>query len=290
MNAIRNRIAIPCLALALSLTLPLAQSATVFETSFGSADGYSTGALTHANWSVNNAGDNTQWIVQQDSANPSAPTSLGSGRHPAALSGTQLLWFSPNTTGVSANQTALLTFAPVSSRLQEPFIVSLDLFASPTGGSGQSFTMHLARDNNATATTAPRISLTSSSTSSMNLNVWDGGTSTSGGVSLPKDTWLRFELSVNASASSAGTYTVSVYQLDSSGSIVGTLYSSTALAYTLSSGFNSLRFLTNSSRTDYWIDSITVSTIPEPGVTGLLAGALALLASTRRSRRLAPRD
>lgn len=282
MNTARKRILLSGFVV-LGLAAPLARSATVFQTSFESADGYPTDALSNSNWTLTNAGNNTQWIVQEDGTTPSAPTSLTSGKHPVSASGSQMLWFSPNTTNVSANQIAVLTFA--TTKLQEPFTVSLDLYASPTGGAGQSFTMHLARDDNSSATTAPRLSFTNVNTSTMSLNVWDGGSSTTGVVTLPKDSWLRFEMSVNASTVSTGTYTVSVYQLDSSGSVTGTLYTSDALAYTLSSGFNSLRFLTNSSRTDYWIDNITVSTIPEPSTTTALAGAAALLATACLRRR-----
>ena len=272
----------------LLVVLP-APAQVIYSTNFSSPD-YTVGALSNSAWTITNSGNNTQWIVEEDSTNPSAPTSLPSGKQPISPLGDQLLWFSPNTTNVSANQVALLTFASSDSRLQEPFKLTMDMLASPTGGAGQSFTMHLARDNAATTTTAPRFSFTSVGTSTMSLNVWDAGVSTTNVATLPKNSWLRFELDVNASLSSNGTYTVKVYSVDSSGTIIDTLYTSGSLDYTLSSGFNSMRFLTNASRTDYWVSGITVAAVPEPQTIILLMGVGASLLLFRRRRSICKKE
>ena len=252
-----NRIYIFCLFSLLGL-LPSPAAADIFSTNFSSLE-YMVGPLSNSVWTMSNEGSNTQWIVEEDSTKPSAPTSLPSGKHPTLTPENQLLWLSPNTTNVSSNQVAVLSFVPSDSLLQEPFTLTLDIFASPTGGAGQSFTMHLARDTSPSLTTSPRISFTSIGTSTMSLNVWDAGNSTTNVATLPKNSWLRFELKVDASSSKHGTYTVTVYSLDSSGRVIDTLYTSEELDYTVSEGFSSLRFLTNSSRTDYWLAAITLT-------------------------------
>lgn len=251
----------------LILTALSVHAAPIFTTNFSSPD-YTVGALSNPAWTITDAGSNTQWIAQEDSTNPSAPTSLSSGRQPLSPTGTQMLWLSPNTTNVSANQVALLNFS--STRVQEPFKLTMDIMASPTGGPGQSFVMHLAQSTNPTATTAPRIAFTSISPSAMSLDVWDNGTSITSVVSLPKNSWLRFELNVNASTARDGSYTVTVYSIDSTGAVTGTLYTSAALDYSLTGGFDSVRLLTNSSRTDYWVSEIAV--VPEPKPLALLMG------------------
>lgn len=279
--SLQNRATLFCMLLLLS-ALPSRAATVISSTNFSSPD-YTVGALSNSAWTISNAGANTQWIVEEDSTNPFAPTSLASGKHPTSPLGTQLLWFSANTSNISANQVATYSFASSESRLQEPFKLTLDIFASPTGGSGQSFTVHLARDTSSSATTAPRFSFTSTNTSSMSLNVWDAGVSTSNVASLPKNSWLRFELDVNASSSKDGTYTITVYSIDNAGEVTGTLYTSDPLDYSLSEGFNSLRFLTNSSRTDYWIAGI-VATVPEPNAATLFVGFGAIMLGIRRLR------
>lgn len=227
------------------------------STDFSPPD-YTVGALSNAAWTTANIGEETQWIVKEESVSPIAPTSLASGKHPISPLGTQLLWFSANTSNVSDNQVAIYSFAPPTSRLQEPFNLTLDILASPTGGPGQSFTAYLARDDSSSATTAPRFSFTSTSPSSMTLNVWDAGKSITGEIALPKNTWLRFEIAVDASLSKNGTYVITVCSIDDTGKVIDTLYTSNPLEYSLSGGFNSLRFLTNASRSDYWIAGISI--------------------------------
>lgn len=269
-----------------ALAVPaVASAATIFHTDFSN---YTRGSLAEqAGWTITNAGANTQWIVEAGGTSPSAPTSLTFGHHPQSPSGSSnLLWISPNTATVSGNQQALLTFASDTNRLQEPFTLSFDVFASPTGGSGQSMTINLGRANDITSTTAPQISFSSTNVGSFSLNVRSEGTWNNGVVSLPKETWLRFELSVNASTAKAGTYTTSVYRLDGSGSVLETLYTG-QWDYDLSQGFDAMRILTNSSRTDYWFDNITVTTsaIPEPQTASLLVGAAVMaFAAGRRAR------
>ena len=262
---------------------PASGLATVtFEANF---DGYTVGALSgQPGWSINNGGADTQWIAEEDSANPSAPTSLPSGRQPLSPDGTQLLWLSPKTSGVSANQSAFLAFVDAADRIKEPFKLSIDILASPTGGSGPTFAFQLANNDNPTANQVPRFTFTSVSTSSMDLNIYNFNSPVNSVVSLPKNSWLRFEVAVDASSSTSGTYTVSVYEIDSSGSITGSLYTSEAFDYSLpTSGFNTLRLFTNSSRTDYWIGNITVATVPEPSTIGLfLRGGHGLQLAHRR--------
>jgi|GEM_PF-3570922 hypothetical protein len=271
-----------------SVGAALAHGAVIFKTDFSASDGYSLGALPgeHPDWTFSE-GANTQWIVQADSTSPSAPSSLTSGRHPQSPSGgSNLLWISPRTSDVSAGQQATLTFASDTNRLQEPFTLSFDVFASPTGGSGQSMTINLSRANAITSTTAPQISFSSVNVDTFNLNVRSAGEWNNGVVTLDKATWLRFELSVNASESKVGTYTTSVYRLDGSGSVVETLYTG-QWDYDLSQGFDAMRILTNSSRTDYWFDNITVSTaaIPEPKTASIILGAAVMAAAAGRRAR-----
>lgn len=263
-----------------SLVLPFAAHATViYHADFGSDTGFSAGALDgQGGWAVTLAADqpNTYSIVSPGSGAPSSP------------GGGNLLWISPRTQSVSANQIALLSFTDPTTRLQEPFTLSFDIFASAHGGAGQSMTLHLGRDGAVSSTTAPQFSFSSVNPDTFNLNVRDNGTWTYGVVALDKNAWLRFEINVVASAGSGtGTYGITIYELNASGAIVSTVLNqaSDTYGYTLSNGFNTLRFLTNSSRTDYWLDNLSLATIPEPGSAALIGGGMMLFAAFGLRRR-----
>lgn len=278
--------------------LGVSQGAVIFSTNFSEAQGYSVGGLAgHPQWTVGEGDPNVYWIAEPNSDKPQAPTSLSSGLHPSSLSGGNLLWISSKTSDVLADRTALLAFSSQDNLIAEDFVFSFNWMASPTGGSGQATTMHLGRNGASSGPGIPQIRFSSSNTSSMTFAVRDGGTwitlSTNpnpldpgSSLLISKDTWLRIEISVRWEAK---TYGVTIYELDSNGEVSNTIVHvpDDALHYTLSQGFNTFRFLTNSSRMDYWVDSITVSAIPEPATTALITAAMVFLAGWILRRKVA---
>lgn len=231
----------------------LADSPVAYRTDFGTNDGFFPGALHgQGGWTVTpGAGQPDTYSIT--TPGPGAPSSPGGG---------DLLWVSPMSYGVSANQTALLTFADATALVRRPFTLSFDIFASATGGAGQSMTFHLGREGAVNSSAAPQFSFSSVNPGTFSLNVRDAGTWNNSVATLAKNAWLRFEIKVVASASSgSGTYGVAIHELDASGAVVSTVLDqpSDTYAYTLSNGFGTLRLLTNSSRTDYWIDRLAIN-------------------------------
>lgn len=274
------RILLACL-----LSTSVLEAATVFSTDF---DDYTVGSLEgHEGWTISNgSGGTNQWfIAASGTVNPSAPASLGT--HPVSSDGGNLFWIGSRSVYVSPSttKTAYLAFTDETNRVGagESFSVSFDLYSGPqSGGTGTSFNFGLAQGTSV-ASTAPLIRLHGSGSTTAGLRIQGGATSV---ASLDVNVWYRFELTVVPSSSTAGTWGVSVYALDSTGSIISTVFSESDYTYGgVNGGFDTFRFQTVSSRADYWIDNLTVSTIPEPGLTAALTGTIALLAAIRLRRR-----
>ncbi|EIP99170.1 hypothetical protein OpiT1DRAFT_03680 [Opitutaceae bacterium TAV1] len=265
---------------------PLVSAAVIYETGFSAADGYTVGALPTgtAGWTISLGGTstiNTFFIAGPGTQNPKIPSGLSA--HPASLSDGNLFWIGARTEGATSSNTnvATLAFTDAEHRVQETFSVSFDLYVGPQSGSaGASFNFGLGQGTSVPAK-APLIRLhgAGSSGGTTSLRIRDDGTDLTGQAILDQNAWYRFVLTVNPATGSSGTYGVAVYTLDAEGTITGTAFL-TPETYDYSGvngGFDSLRFSNVSNRSDYWIDNITISTIPEPRAATLLGGVIALL-------------
>jgi hypothetical protein len=293
------RLSAALVATSLLTALPAssAKAASVFETGFSE---YTAGAslADSDGWTFTkaDADKKDQWFVVESGwqqtepdvglKNPTALTA-----HPASPNGGNLFWIASRSEyeSSSTTKTASFAFAEATSRIQEPFSVSFDLLPGPQGnGSGTSFNFALTRSGITTPGTAPLIRLHPNGSGMVGLRIQG---ITTAEVSFAVNAWYRFELTVVPSTitAGAGTWGLSVYTLDSSGSITSTLLSQSVSAYNysgLTGGFDTLRFQTVSSRADYWIDSITINTIPEPPTMALLlSSVIALLAAFGPRRR-----
>ncbi|RRJ98967.1 hypothetical protein Ga0100231_000905 [Opitutaceae bacterium TAV4] len=237
-------------------------------------------------WTFNNAEKKDQWFVVESGWQQTAPdvglkNPTGLTAHPTSPGGGNLLWIAARSEFESSSTTKTATFAftEATSRIQDPFSVSFDLFSGPqTNGSGVSFNFALTKSGLTIPGTAPLIRLHPNGSGSLGLRIQGDTTSV---ATLSASAWYRFELTVapTTSISSTGTWGISVYTIDSSGSITSTVFSQSNYVYSgiTGGGFDAMRFATVSPRADYWIDNITVSTIPEPQTVALLGGVIALL-------------